>query len=69
MRTLQKERPLVYGESQPPDAATGSYNVCTHVLLIDIWRFMVNTHGWLTLALQMEVCHDDSDAKLRGGLG
>ena len=59
----------MYGEPQPPDVATGSYNVCVYLLLIGICLHMANAHCWLTLALQMEVFHDGTDAKLRDSFG
>lgn len=72
MRSLQEERPFVYGEPQPPNVDTGSYNVCTPGYTSIVHQAILpasNARCWLMVLLQMEVCHDDKDAKLRDGHG
>lgn len=69
MRSLQEERSFMYCEPQPPDVATGSYNVCILLLWIGIYLHKANARRWLMMFLQMEVYHDDKDAKLRDGHG
>ena len=72
MRSVQEERPFVYSESQPPNVDTGSYNVCTLWYTSIVHQAIVpasDAQCWLMVHLQMEVCHDDKDAKLRDGHG